>query len=115
MRLVEHLRVQPADHLSTAARPERPVGVLRKHQMVRAETRADMCELFGLWIVNGEVASGSGHRIELRRRMARSVFAEIRIGRRTYGGSNPHSTFFIDHRIVDVVPAGPDRFLAPVR
>ena len=43
--LVEHLRVQPADDLAAAARPQRVVGVLGEHQVVRAEAGADVREL----------------------------------------------------------------------
>ena len=115
VRLVEHLGVQPADYLTAAARPERAVRVLREHQMVRPEACADVCDLLGCRVIDGEVPSGIGDRIKLCRRMTRSFFAEIRIGRRPHSGGQPHTALLVEHRIVDVVLAGPDRFFAPVR
>src|SRR5207244_11699262 len=41
-RLLEHLRVEPADHLAPAARPQRAARVLREHQVMRGEARADV-------------------------------------------------------------------------
>ena len=50
--LVEHLRVQPSDDLAAAARPERVVGVLGEHQVMRAEARADVREFLRLRVVH---------------------------------------------------------------
>ena len=50
--LVEHLRVEPADDLAAAARPQRAVRVFGEHQMVRAEARADVRELLRLRVVH---------------------------------------------------------------
>ena len=47
--------------------------------------------------------------------MRRSLFAEIRIRRRSHGGRDPHAPLFVEHRIVDIVLAGPDGLVAPVR
>ena len=58
LRLLEHLRVQPADHLAAAARPQRVVRVLGEHQVVRAEAGADVRQLLRLRIVDREVAAG---------------------------------------------------------
>ena len=82
-RLVEHLRVEPADDLSAAARPQRAIRVLGEHQMVRAEARVDVRQLLRLRIVHRELAPGSIDREELRRRMRRSRLAERGIVRRT--------------------------------
>ena len=47
--------------------------------------------------------------------MARSLLAEIGVLRRTHGGRDPDAALLVEHRVVDVVLAGPDHFLAPVR
>jgi hypothetical protein len=41
MRLVQHFRIQPADHVASAAGPERIVGIEAELQMVRAEAGID--------------------------------------------------------------------------
>ena len=54
-------------------------------------------------------------REQLRRRMRRSFLAECRILRRPHRGSEPQAALLVEHRVVDVVLAGPDRFFAVVR
>jgi hypothetical protein len=61
LRFVEHLRVQPSDHLSTAAGPQRVVRVLGEHEVVRPEAGADVRQLLRRWIVHGrgdDIAGG---------------------------------------------------------
>ena len=76
---VEHLRVQPADHLSATTRPERVVRVLGKHQMVGAETGADVRDLLCLRIVDGQVPARVRNRIQFRGWMLRAFAAESRV------------------------------------
>ncbi|PYU92305.1 MAG: hypothetical protein DMG25_12300 [Acidobacteria bacterium] len=71
----EHLGVQPADHPTATAGPQRVVGILGKLQVVRAETRAHECDLPGFRIVRGKVALAGGNREKLRRRTIRIRFA----------------------------------------
>ena len=80
-----------------------------------AEARADVGELFGLRIVDGEMAAGSRHREQLRRRMARSVFAEGRVVGRAHRRRDPNAPLLVEHRVVHVVLAGPEDFVAPIR
>ena len=103
--LFEHLAIQPADHLAAAARPQRVVGVLGKHQMVRAEAGADVRELLRLRIPHREMASRALDREQLRRRMIRARLAEVRIVRRPHGRSDPHAALLVEHRVVHVVAA----------
>src|SRR5436190_1269960 len=51
-RLVEHLCVEPADDRATAARPQGSIRVFGEHQMVRAEARVDVRELFRFRVVH---------------------------------------------------------------
>src|SRR5213594_3142085 len=46
--------------------------------------------------------------------MTRALSAEIRIGRRSNRRRNPDSTALVEHRVVDVVLAVPQHFVAPV-
>ena len=114
VRFVEHLGVQPAHHLSAAARPQRAVGVVGEHQVMRAEARADVRELFRFRIVDSQMTAGGRERKQLRRRMRRSFLAEGGIFGGTHRRCDPHATLFVEHRIVNVVPARPHDVLAPV-
>src|SRR5713226_8163993 len=46
--------------------------------------------------------------------MARPLLAEGRIVTGADSGGDPHSSFFIEHRIVDVGLTVPDRFVPPI-
>jgi hypothetical protein len=81
--------------------------------MVGREARADVRELLGLRIVHREVTARSVHRRHPRRRMRRSLFAESGICGRPHCGRDPHPSFFIEHRIVYVVLAGPEHLIPP--
>ena len=70
--LVEHLRVQPADDRTAAARPQRVVGVVAELQMVRREAGVDERVLLRLRIEHRDVADGAVHRERLRRRVIRA-------------------------------------------
>ncbi len=73
-----------------------------------------MCvSLLVLRIVDGEVPARAFDRRELRRWMRRSLLAERRIVGRPHGGRDPHAAAMVEHRIVHVVAAGPDRFAHP--
>ena len=62
VRLVEHLRVEPADDIAAAAAagPQRVVRVLGELQVVRAEAGVDERELLRLRIVDGESGGRCG-------------------------------------------------------
>src|SRR5207247_729646 len=83
--------------------------------MMRAEARADVCELPGSRIVDREVAAGAVQRKSPSRGMARARFAERWVVGRAHGGGDPHATAFVEHRVVDVVLARPAAFVARVR
>ncbi len=78
------------------------------------EARADVRELLGFRIVHRELTAGRGQRVQLRRRMARSLFAVVRVVRRAHGRRDPDPALGIEHGIVHVVLAVPDHFVAPV-
>ena len=46
--------------------------------------------------------------------MARPLLAQVRVVRRAHRGGDPHPPLVIEHRVVDVVPARPEDFIAPV-
>src|SRR5438045_658679 len=115
MRLLEHFRVQPSDHIATPATtgPKRVIGILGELQVVRAETRVDERELLSLWIVHCELPAAAVQRKQFRRWVTRSFFAKGRVlGWTNYGGE-PDSPLFIEHRVMHVSLAVPDRFVAP--
>ena len=114
-RLIPQLRIQPPDHRTAAARPERPVRVLGKHQVVRAEARGHVLHLLCLGVVHRQVPPRTVEREETGRRMARPRLAEVRIVRRTNPRGDPDAPRLVEHRVVHVRPAGPDRLGAPVR
>ena len=58
---------------------------------------------------------GSLDREELRRRVARALLAEVRVLERPHRRGDPHAAALVEHRVVDVVLAGPDDVAAPVR
>ena len=111
--LVEHLAVQPADDLTAAARPQRVIRVLGEHQVVRAEAGADVRELPRLRVVHREMPGRAIDRRELRRRMGRSGLAVVRVVERPDRRGDPHAALFVEHRVVDVVLARPDRPRCP--
>src|SRR4026209_2233344 len=82
--------------------------------MVGAETGADMRDLSALRVVHREMAAGALNGKELRRRMIRSLFAVIRVIWGAYRGREPDARLFVEHRVVDVVLARPDRLTAPI-
>ena len=110
------MRVQPADDLTAAARPERVVRVLGEHQVVRAEAGADVRQLLRLGIVDGEVAAGAlliGN--SLADGCVDPSLQKAGIVGRPHRRRDPHAALLVEHRVVDVVLAGPDRLVAPVR
>ena len=117
MGFFEHLGVQPADRAAAtaAAGPQRAVGILGELQVMGAETRANERDQPGFRIVHGEVPVARGEREKLRRHIARSLFAEGRVVTGADSGREPYAPFLVEHRIVHVGPAVPDRFLSPIR
>src|SRR5262249_4288729 len=89
--------------------------VLREHEMVRAETGADMRELFRFRIVHREMPARAGKWEELGRRMARPRLAEIGGLRPTNRRRDPDTTALVEHRVGNSVPARPERLPPPVR
>src|SRR6185369_7350782 len=82
MRLVEHLRVDPADEAATAA-PDRVVSVVVEVQVERAEAGVDDLDLLGLGIVYGVLpaaapAPAAANRIRLGGGIVRARLAVIR-------------------------------------
>ncbi len=82
--------------------------------MMRAEASRDVGDLFALGVVDREMPSRAFKREELGRRMVRTLAAEIEVSRRAHRGCDPNTPKFVEHRIVDVVLAVPNRFVAPV-
>src|SRR5437762_13827643 len=82
--------------------------------MVRPKAGVSARHLLGSWIVHGELAPAALERKQNRRWMARPFFAEGWIVARTNSGCNPHSTLFIEHRIVHVALAMPNGFVSPI-
>jgi hypothetical protein len=115
MRLLELFHVEPADHVAaTAARgPQNLVGI--ELQVMRAETRVDQCELLALRIVKRELPAAARYWEQFRRGLARSLFAICRVVRRPNYGRKPDAPFLIEHGIVHVGLAVPDRFISPIR
>src|ERR1700676_302807 len=83
--------------------------------MMCAKTGVDERELFRLWIVHRELAATGFEGEQDSRRMARAFVAESRVFAAADSGSNPQATLPIEHRIVNIGLAVPDRFVAPVR
>ena len=114
--LVEHLRVR------ASRRPGPPPLV---HSVLFASSanirwcvpkQVLMCVSF--FVFGSYIASWRPERVEreqLRRRMRRSRLAERRIVGRTHGRRDPHASLLVEHRVVDVVLARPERVVAPVR
>src|SRR5205807_6728569 len=78
--LIEQFCVQPpyGSSASTAARPQGVVGILGKHQVMRAKTGVNECYLLCFRIVHGELPATGFEREQHRRRVARSFSAERR-------------------------------------
>src|SRR6267143_1044473 len=82
---------------------------------MRTETGVNERDLLGLWVIHCKLATAALERKQGGRRMARPFFAERWIVVRANSGGNPHSAFFIEHRIVHVGLAVPDGFVPPIR
>src|SRR5690242_12994939 len=113
-RLVEALRVEPADHWSAAARPQRSIRILGEHQMMCAEAGVDVRQLLRFGIVHRELPPGTIEWKEPSRRMTRAFLAKRWIIRGTYRGGDPDAALLVHHRVVDVVLARPDGLGTPV-
>src|SRR5262249_58507342 len=77
--LLEDLGVEPARHLSSAAEPERVVGVIAELRMVRAEAEVDEGVLHRLRIKHGSLAYVAIDWKHLGGRMIRALLAEGRV------------------------------------
>ena len=118
VRLVPHLRVQPAEDRVAHAEvvePERVVRVLGEIEVMRVETEVDVGELLRLRVVHRRLPHGLVHREALRGGMARSGAAPRGRGRRTDARGHPEAALAVEHRVVHVAAARPDVFIVPVR
>src|SRR5262245_23614704 len=116
--LVEHLGVEPPENAAAraaAAQPQCIVGILSENQMVRAEAGVDERKLFGLRLVNSEMAPGSFHREQFRRWMVGTFLAEGQISRWTNSGGEPDPLLFVEHGVVNGGLAVPNAFRSPER
>src|SRR5690606_10854258 len=97
-------------------RPERVVRVLGELQVMRREAGVDERVFAALGLVNGEVPARALGREELRGRVIGAGLAERRlILRRADRSGVPDPALVVEHRIVGVRAAVPDRLVAPVR
>ena len=112
--LEERLRVQPADDRPAAAGPERVVLVLGEYQMMRAVARTDEGHLLRVGIPDGQVPPRAGVGKRLRRRVVRPVQAHRRVVGAAHPRGEPDAAGLIEHRVVDVGLAVPDRLVPPV-
>src|SRR5207248_8694011 len=85
-----------------------------KLEVMRREARADQRDLLGLRIVDGEMPTGAIEREQLRRRMARALLAKRGIVFIADSRREPQASLAVEHGIVHVGFAAPDRLLAPV-
>ena len=81
---------------------------------MRREASADQCELAGRRIIHRQMAVGLLQREDLRRRMARSLLAEIRVCRRAHPGGEPDPALLVHHRVVRGSLAVPYGLRAPI-
>src|SRR5580704_10071744 len=82
--------------------------------MMRTKTGVNERDLLRLWIVHGELPAARFERKGDCRRVARTFFAERWILARADSGGNPDSPLRIEHRVVHVGLAVPDRFVSPI-
>src|SRR5690606_3088466 len=100
--------------LASPARPERIVLVLGEHQVVGSKAGAYERELAGFRIVHRQMPRRALEGVELCGRMTRALSTEVGILERPDRLSEPRPAAMIDHRVVDVSAAIPDRLLVPV-
>jgi hypothetical protein len=82
--------------------------------MVRREAGTDQRELPGRRIIHRQMSAGLLQREDLRRGVARSLFAEIRVCRRTNPRGEPDPTLLVHHRVVGGALAVPDGLGTPI-
>ena len=114
--LVKHLGVEPADHApaSSAARPQRIVGVVTELQVVRLEARIDECVFHRFGVEHRKRAVSLLQREQLGGRMRRALLAEVRVLGAAHCRGHPHPPLLVDHGIVIVDLGVPDLLVAPV-
>src|SRR5690606_28849771 len=107
--LVELLRVEPADHLPTAAGPQRVVRiVIRELQVVRAVAGVDESVFLRLRLIDRKLPSRTFDRENPGRGMIRAALAERGIVRGADACGVPDAAPGIEHRVVRIRAAVPD-------